>query len=302
MKPKISIIVPIYNAEEYINSCIESLLNQSFVDYEIVLIDDGSTDKSFQICKKIQSTDRRIKLFHQENQGVSSARKLGVAKSAGEYIFFMDADDTVQSIILEVLYDKISMGYDMVQCESSISGECSGVEFVNKMLKRQAPPNIWGKLIRRNLLDGNIMSIPSWIKIGEDYILNIRLGLIMNKIYSIAKSYYNYQQHPNSVMRTRCMSLDYEERFLQYVEDELGTQMQFYAESFKVLQLASLEGLIVSKINIDYNTPWIKKLLNSRILFPLNRRQWLVFHVRNSFICRYMLALERRIGLLLNVK
>lgn len=98
------------------------------------------------------------------------------------------------------------------------------------------------------------------------------------------------------------MSLDYEDKFLQNVVNDLGQQMQYYSDSFKILQLYSLEGLIVSKVKIDYDIPWIKNLLDSSISFSLNRRQWLVIHIKNALICRYMLALERRIRLLFSVK
>lgn len=101
-----------YNAASYIKECITSLQNQTFSNFEIIIVDDGSTDNSYDICEKEILNDNRIKLFHQENKGVSSARAYGVKESQGEYIFFVDADDTVKTDALETLYVKIQKGYD----------------------------------------------------------------------------------------------------------------------------------------------------------------------------------------------
>lgn len=91
----ISIIVPVYNIEKYLQRCIESILAQKFVDFELLLIDDGSKDKSGDICDNFALKDKRIKVFHKENGGVSSARNLGIAKAQGEWITFIDSDDWV---------------------------------------------------------------------------------------------------------------------------------------------------------------------------------------------------------------
>ena len=91
--PKVSIIVPVYNVEKYLHRCVDSILLQTFTDFELLLIDDGSTDKSVGICDKYAFKDRRIRVFHKKNGGVSSARNLGIKKSNGVYILFVDSDD-----------------------------------------------------------------------------------------------------------------------------------------------------------------------------------------------------------------
>lgn len=101
---EISVIVPVYNIEKYIGRCIESVLKQSFENFELLLVNDGSSDKSGQICDEYAMKDRRIIVYHKENQGVSSARNLGIRKSTGRYIAFVDGDDWVQSDYLENLY------------------------------------------------------------------------------------------------------------------------------------------------------------------------------------------------------
>ena len=104
----ISIIVPVYNCENYINKCIESILSQSYPYFELLLIDDGSTDKSGEICDKYKSIDSRIKVFHENNNGVSYARNLGISNSIGEYIAFVDSDDWVEPDYISSLITEAS--------------------------------------------------------------------------------------------------------------------------------------------------------------------------------------------------
>ena len=99
--PKISIIVPVYNAEQYLRRCIDSILNQSFTDFELILIDDGSKDKSSDICDEYAAKDSRIKVYHKENGGVSSARNLGLDNANGEWIAFVDSDDFIKEDYLK---------------------------------------------------------------------------------------------------------------------------------------------------------------------------------------------------------
>ena len=96
MHPKISIIIPIYKVEKYIRECLDSILNQTFTDWEALLIDDGSPDNSGVICDEYAAKDNRFKVFHKENGGVSSARNLGLEKATGEWVTFIDADDWIE--------------------------------------------------------------------------------------------------------------------------------------------------------------------------------------------------------------
>ena len=102
--PKISVIVPVYNVEQYLPRCIDSILDQTFTDFELLLIDDGSKDKSGEICDNYAKKDSRIRVFHKENGGVSSARNLGLYNAKGKYIAFIDADDWVENEYLRIMY------------------------------------------------------------------------------------------------------------------------------------------------------------------------------------------------------
>lgn len=102
---KITVIIPIFNGEEYIQSCVEKLLNQTLSDFEIILINDGSTDGTKKICDELKEKDFRIKVIHQDNSGVSNARNKGIKSALGEYLCFIDCDDDIDYDYLELLYD-----------------------------------------------------------------------------------------------------------------------------------------------------------------------------------------------------
>ncbi len=125
--PEISIIIPIYNSEKYIEQCINSILNQTFKNFELILINDGSTDNSRVICERYENKDKRIKLFNIGNRGVSSARNLGIENSRGKYIMFCDSDDYVKNTWCEELYKLIK--------DNNNSYIVCGVEINNKRSK-----------------------------------------------------------------------------------------------------------------------------------------------------------------------
>lgn len=121
--PLISIIVPVYKVEKYLPKCIESILDQTFTDWELLLIDDGSPDKSGEICDEYALKDARIKVLHKDNGGVSSARNLGLEKAKGEWVTFVDSDDFIQPGFLEGLYAPIALGENL----DFVQGGCVNV-------------------------------------------------------------------------------------------------------------------------------------------------------------------------------
>ena len=121
MEPLISVIVPIYNAEQYIDRCIKSILKQTYSNLEVLLIDDGSSDGSSSICKQYELSDNRVHYYHQHNSGVSAARNKGLDIAKGEYIGFCDADDWIESDMYEVLYSMINSSQsDIAICSFTV--------------------------------------------------------------------------------------------------------------------------------------------------------------------------------------
>ncbi len=105
---KISVIVPVYNTEEYLPRCLDSIIGQTFDNIEVIVVDDGSTDNSYSVCREYAGRDTRIRLFHKENGGASSARNLALDKVQGEYIVFVDSDDYILKDALQTAYDAIT--------------------------------------------------------------------------------------------------------------------------------------------------------------------------------------------------
>lgn len=122
--PSISVIVPVYNAEKYLNQCVQSILKQTFTDLELILVDDGSSDGSLKICRELQKKDPRIKVISQENKGAGAARNAGLAIAEGEYIGFIDSDDWIELDMYDVLHSLIKKySADMAVCDLTYSNK-----------------------------------------------------------------------------------------------------------------------------------------------------------------------------------
>ena len=115
-KPKISVLIPVYNSEKYIKRCIKSVLSQTFLDFELLLIDDGSSDSSGDICDTFAEQDERIKVYHKQNEGISATREFCITHAQGDYIQFIDSDDWVEPDMLHEMYNKAK------ECDSDIVG------------------------------------------------------------------------------------------------------------------------------------------------------------------------------------
>lgn len=174
--PYITVIIPVYNCEKTIEKTIYSILNQKFVEIELLIINDGSMDSTSQKINNIK--DKRIRIFNQENKGVSSARNKGILEAKGRYICFLDSDDRQKSIFLKKMYNKISEGYDVVYCSYdnvNIDGNINlnSSLFTNKnvllsYLKGdiKAQTNCW--LISKQILKSNALFFDTDMNVGED--------------------------------------------------------------------------------------------------------------------------------------
>ena len=214
MKPKVSIIIPIYNSEKYMDKCINSILNQTLKEIEIILVNDGSTDKSEIICEKYKNIDSRIKLINKENGGVSSARNHGVSISEGEFITFVDSDDFIELDMCEKLYNAaiknqcdIAMSGIKVVKNKEISYELTAEskiykkEEVYKLFFYDTPPfspnYACGKMIRKSVCEK--VKFREDIFLMEDALFSMELFLnCTNNIMFLNEYLYNYVQRPGS--------------------------------------------------------------------------------------------------------
>lgn len=202
-KPKISIIIAVYNAEKYLDKCLNSILSQSFNDFEIILVNDGSKDNSREICNRYAQKDQRIRAFHKNNSGVSKTRQFGLEKSIGEYVIHIDPDDWIESKMLEELYNKATIdNADMVICdffmnekkETYIRQEPISLE-ADKVLNNLFTGlhgSCCNKLVRRYCFEKYNVSFPTTFNLYEDLYVNASLLCNDIKVSYLNKAFYHY--------------------------------------------------------------------------------------------------------------
>lgn len=276
--PKISVIVPVYNVEKYLSRCIESVLAQTFTDFELLLIDDGSTDSSGKICDKYAMSDSRIRVFHKENGGVASARQLGVDKAKGVYSIHTDSDDWVEPNMLEEMYLKIlETRADMVIADfysdvdnqvryiQQRTNKIKSAEILNEILVSKLFGALWNKLIRHSLYrDYSVRFIPC-INCCEDVLVLVQLLLLNIKVTFLHEAFYHYDsQNSNSITRnfkrstflTQCL---YVEALKELLLGKYKMSVEFVAFQLKIG--AFYHGVITEKEFYHYMPPSLRTVL-----------------------------------------
>ena len=207
----VSIICPVYKAEKYIHRCVDSVISQTFEDFELLLIDDGSPDNSGKICDEYAQKDKRVRVFHKENGGVASARQLGLEKATGEYTIHVDPDDWVEPNMLEELYAKAKAeDADMVMCDYlleyphkqkmrklKVSNDFSCDTLLLKLLSGKLHGSLCNKLIRREFILSHDIRFVEGLNIGEDLTMCINILSHGAKSVYLNKAFYHYDKHTN---------------------------------------------------------------------------------------------------------
>lgn len=226
-RPKVSIIVPIYNAENYLEKCVKSVLAQSYGYIEIILVNDGSKDRSWEICKKIQAKDCRVKIYNKVNGGVSSARNLGIRNSTGKWIMFVDPDDYLDIQIVEKLVCRIDKKSDIIctscvsftnndrrvvhffECNRQFESEKQKESLYMQLMYPEFGQNVdfavtaigvpWGKLYNKNFLNRVNLKFDTRLRRMQDNIFNFYAFYYARKIYYLDEPlyYYRYEHMDN---------------------------------------------------------------------------------------------------------
>ena len=208
--PKFSIIVPVYNVEEYIDDCLKSIKSQTFKDYEVIVVNDGTKDNSMDIVKNYD-----VEIINQENGGLSSARNTGVKKAKGEYLIFLDSDDYIEKDLLKKINDSIKDNPDVVRFQikevytdkeidfnEESFNTTNGVEAFNKIVKYHFIENAWCYAIKRSYYLENKYEFKK-CTYHEDYGLMPLVIIKAPKVKSISYIGYNYRQRENSIMSSK---------------------------------------------------------------------------------------------------
>ena len=216
MNEKISIIVPVYNVEKYLKKCIDSIVNQTYKNLEIILVDDGATDRSGEICDELAKLDNRIKVYHKKNGGLSDARNYGVERATGSYVGFVDSDDYIDAEMYEKLYEAITKeDADVAECSFKIiypdrvelfnDEEYYNVlgeqEYLEEYLKlKKIFGSVWTKLIKSTI--AKKIEFPVG-KLYEDTYYAYDLIDIVDKYVIMDNPYYNYLMRENSITNAK---------------------------------------------------------------------------------------------------
>lgn len=209
MNKKISVIIPIYNAQETIERCVNSILNQTYSNLEIILINDGSKDKTEEICNNLMKIDNRIKYFYKKNSGVSDTRNYGLNIAKGDYISFIDADDYIEKNMYEVMINK-SDDAEIIICDF-FEVKNNKKENVNNKMEEKIYYTLeglitnikneeiyryvnvpWNKLIKSEIIKNEKIIFNSKISLGEDLLFNLQCMKVSKKIKIINKKLYNF--------------------------------------------------------------------------------------------------------------
>lgn len=203
--PLVSVIVPIYKAEKWLHRCVDSILAQTMEDFELLLIDDGSPDKSGEICDEYAEKDSRVRVFHKENGGVSSARALGVREANGEYSIHVDSDDYIAVNMLEEMVEKVQeLDCDVLMCDYYEKREdviiynkqqpksLNSKEILKEMLVCDIDGYLWNKLVRHRLYEVFGLRFYENINVREDLLIWVQLFCKNTKVAYLDKAYYYY--------------------------------------------------------------------------------------------------------------
>lgn len=260
-KPLISVIVPAYNVEKFIGKCIDSILRQSFKDFEVLLIDDGAKDSTPEICDACAKKDSRIKVYHKENGGLSDARNYGIDRMQGKYVTFIDSDDYVDSGYFEYLYGLITQEEDIqiaicgkksVREDENASPDpetfheiITGERAVQKMLcGHGSGHSAWGKLYSADLW--KTVRYPKG-KIYEDYATTYRVMALVDKAAWGNAAMYFYVQHIESIMHQKCSR-----RSLSLV-DIADEETEFIVKKWPALKQEALARKVTSELKCLQN-------------------------------------------------
>lgn len=310
---KVSIIVTVYNTEKYIEQCINSLLNQTYKNIEIILIDGGSTDNTPEICRNYESKYENIKLVHKENEGVSAARNRGVAEATGDYIFFVDGDDWIENNTIEALVwleeeNEADISFIIKEGHTYSTGEVlidDGKKMLLHILNVSAVET-WGKLFKKQLFDD--VKFPEG-KLHEDLYVMPSIFLKCKKVVAYHKGLYHYRIREDGLMGSElkgdlqdlfecwfdginnCPSLSSDKKYVKELQKRYLYDALWYF--YNIVCLMNDEQFKISVVNISlfYKKTRLIYMINSAVKISDRIRFFLISIcptiVRNFNILRY---------------
>lgn len=282
-KISISVIVAIYQAEQYLNRCVDSIINQSFTDIEILLIDDGSTDRSGDICDEYAKKDSRVKVFHKRNEGLSATRQFGMEHCCGEYTIHCDPDDWMESNMLELMYSTATMkNADIVMCDvwreyndyKSLSKQNVANLDSKSLLGVIFDPlsaSVCNKLIRLSCYRSFNVYFAKDIQYAEDLFVMLQFLTHSLRVEYLGVPLYHYDLVSNDSSITKSVTVGKMVQSISYMEKHLDESAAIALNKFKrdALILSYRTNPVLYKVYADYYHEIDRDLLRSGLAHPL---------------------------------
>lgn len=277
----ISVIVPVYNVENYIERCIKSIINQTYTDIELILVDDGSTDRSGKICDEYKKIDNRIKVIHKENEGVSAARNFGIQIARGSLFAFIDGDDYIDANMFEIMISKFDDDtVDICICDieciyekydnnyvitmSNCNNITNNIDGIKLLLTNEMRGFTWNKIYRRDLFCSNNISYPKGMYY-EDIFTSVQLIYQSRNIKYVKKPFYKYVQRNGSIT-SRCSEKHIND-YLQAVNNSSvyleNKNINKYKNAFILINFCNILLLIYKHNIFDNSRKYYKEECNS---------------------------------------
>jgi len=249
-KIDITVIVPVYNAIHYLQKCIDSILDQSFINFELLLINDGSTDGSDLICNFYSERDTRIRVFHKKNEGVSSARNIGIINAKGKWISFIDADDYILPNALLTFFENsydtdwvLANSYRLEENRKNLIYSWKDKDFIVDLLKIKHFA-LWGYLFNASIIKAKKILFNENLAYSEDRLFILQYAIFSNSLFFLAEPIYVYRIHNNSVCKSNNGLKKAKHQFYA------ANQISLLANSYKNLSKNKYNILLKEKRNI----------------------------------------------------
>lgn len=308
----VSIIVPVYNAIPYLEDCVVSILKQSYNNIEVILVDDGSTDGSADLCDRLASDNAKVKAYHKQNGGVTAARKFGTEHCTGQWVAFVDADDTlppaaVANLVAATKDTELVIGFFTTPpTPYSLTLEEARRAVLRGNKVGSSP---WGKLFKRTILKADTFNLPADIKYGEDMLMNIKIVFSLSKPpHFVFKKVYNYIRHASSVSHSIDKNIDYESLYDSCREQIIGEELsKSYMNDIIWIRLQGLCGIAIgcSKEISRHTHSYIQKIKSDihTYNYRMSLRERIIMDCNSALLIRllgYLLILKN--GLLYRLK
>lgn len=273
----ISVLMPVYNSEKFLLETVQAVINQSYINWELILVDDGSTDNSKEICTKLMNDDKRIKYIFQENLGVSHTRNVALENAQGKYIVFVDSDDLIHEDYLKILINSIEKNNsdisvcNFIERKISNTGKVEDItrEFYLKEVMEMSEMKdyimdfgnsgllnpLWNKIYKREIIENNNITFDEKVETGEDFIFNLQYFRKVKKISFIKDSLYYYIRRNNNSITYKYIENMYEKGWeIHWLLESFLKDMGFYnEENAYVLYGNHLTGVFSAFLNLYHD-------------------------------------------------